>query len=409
MAIEWYQLCWYFAIYSFLGWVAEVIFHAVTNGEVVNRGFLNGPVCPIYGFGMVTILYLAESFLPGGSRECSLLILVPVGILFATVIELFAGWILEKLFHARWWDYRERPFNLKGYICLEFSLIWGVAVVLAVRVLHPIVDGFIMMMVPDRYGWLLIGVIAVIYLTDTALTVAMVIGITRELKALESLSTGIRTVSDTLSEVVGESTLKGTVKVQENMVQAALAKAELRDAASSAKSEILDAASSAKTAISAKVQSTADMMQNTKDEIADKMVSTKDELAGKVMSTTDKVLSAKDELAGKVISAKDGIADRMVSTKDGISDKMHQSGEELSERIRDLQNDLSEKRQIYNRRFRRFRRRMKFRLLGTGRMFAAYPKLQFYRYEETVKRLASSKDEDLPGSETSGEEIRKEA
>ncbi|MBO4390621.1 MAG: hypothetical protein J5825_07165 [Lachnospiraceae bacterium] len=402
MAIEWYQLCWYFAIYSFLGWVAEVIFHAVTFGEVVNRGFLNGPVCPIYGFGMVTILYLAESFLPGGSRECSLLILVPVGILFATVIELFAGWILEKLFHARWWDYRERPFNLKGYICLEFSLIWGVAVVLAVRVLHPIVDGFIMMMVPDRYGWLLIGVIAVIYLTDTALTVAMVIGITRELKALESLSTGIRTVSDTLSEVVGESTLKGTVKVQENMVQAALAKAELRDAASSAKSEILDAASSAKTAISAKVQSTADMMQNTKDEIAGKVISAKDGIA-------DRMVSAKDGIADRVVSAKDGIADRMVSTKDGISDKMHQSGEELSERIRDLQNDLSEKSQNYNRRFRRFRRRMKFRLLGTGRMFAAYPKLQFYRYEETVKRLASAKDEELPDPEGSGEGIRKEA
>ena len=387
MAISLYQLCWYFAIYSFLGWVAEVIFHAVTQGEVVNRGFLNGPVCPIYGFGMVTILYLAEAFLPGGAAGCSLLILLPAGILFATLIELFTGWLLEKLFHARWWDYRERPFNFKGYICLEFCLIWGIAVVLAVRVLHPLVLSLIGMFVNDRFGGVLLGVIAVIYITDTVLTVSMIIGITRELKALETLSNGIRSVSDTLSEVVGEASLKGTVKVQENMVQAALAKAELKDAVSSARSELSDAASNAKTGIK-------DVASSAKSGIVDAASSAKSGIVDAASSAKSGISDAASSAKSDLIEVKSALTEKMKNTGEDLSDRMHSSQEEWNDRIRELQNDLAEKRENYNRRFRRFHKRMKFRILGTGRMFAAYPRLHFEHYEELVKKLSLSLRED---------------
>lgn len=126
-----YEAFAYFFCYSFLGWVTEVAFHAVTQGKFVNRGFLNGPVCPIYGTGMVAVLLI----LGENISRAWLVFLVGVGL--PTLIELITGWVLERFFHNKWWDYSSRRFNLKGYICLEFSILWGVAVLFAVEVVHP--------------------------------------------------------------------------------------------------------------------------------------------------------------------------------------------------------------------------------------------------------------------------------
>ena len=114
-----YQLLGLFLVYSFLGWCVEVTFVAVTLGQVVNRGFLNGPVCPIYGVGMLGVLLLLEPI------SDNILLLFFGGMLLCTAVELVGGWILEKVFHTRWWDYTDQPFNLKGYVCLGFSLMWG--------------------------------------------------------------------------------------------------------------------------------------------------------------------------------------------------------------------------------------------------------------------------------------------
>ena len=114
-----YEVFAYFFCYSFLGWVTEVAFHAVTQGKFVNRGFLNGPVCPIYGTGMVAVLLI----LGENISRAWLVFLVGVGL--PTLIELITGWVLERFFHNKWWDYSSRRFNLKGYICLEFSILWG--------------------------------------------------------------------------------------------------------------------------------------------------------------------------------------------------------------------------------------------------------------------------------------------
>lgn len=125
-----YELLWYFSIYSFLGWCMEVVFCTVRTGKLVNRGFLNGPVCPIYGFGMVIVLAVLGRF----SDNIALLFFG--GMVLTSALELVGGWALKKFFHTTWWDYSEKPLNIGGYICLQFSLAWGVCVVLAVRFLH---------------------------------------------------------------------------------------------------------------------------------------------------------------------------------------------------------------------------------------------------------------------------------
>ena len=94
-----YEVFAYFFIYSFLGWVCEVAFHAIKTGKFVNRGFLNGPVCPIYGAGVVVILLILGEY----AEEMWAVFLV--GIAVPTLLELVTGWLLETFFHDKWWDY----------------------------------------------------------------------------------------------------------------------------------------------------------------------------------------------------------------------------------------------------------------------------------------------------------------
>lgn len=98
-----YQLLWLFFIYAFLGWCTEVAYAALDTGKLVNRGFLNGPLCPIYGCGMAAVLTL---LLP---LQDNLLILFAGGMLLTTLIELVGGWALKTLFHTTWWDYSTSP------------------------------------------------------------------------------------------------------------------------------------------------------------------------------------------------------------------------------------------------------------------------------------------------------------
>lgn len=223
-----YAAVWYFMIYSFLGWVLEVVYHAVGQGLVVNRGFLNGPVCPIYGVGVILIFTLAELVYEGGVEATQTIVLFAGGVVFATAVELFGGWALDKLFHARWWDYSNEPFNLHGYICLKFSLLWGLAIVFVVRVLHPFI-AHSAAMIPEKYGWPVLAVLGAAYLADIIVTVAIIIGLNKRITELDDMRANMRTVSDNLSEVLGKGGLMTAQRIESGQVQAALAKAELAE------------------------------------------------------------------------------------------------------------------------------------------------------------------------------------
>ena len=126
-----YHILAFFLIYSCLGWCVEVVYAAATTGQLVNRGFLNGPVCPIYGFGMILVLFFLTPL------EDDLLLLYLGGVILPSALELVGGWALYKLYRTRWWDYTDKPFNIGGYVCLEFSLMWGVGAMVMVKVIIP--------------------------------------------------------------------------------------------------------------------------------------------------------------------------------------------------------------------------------------------------------------------------------
>ena len=135
-----YHILAYFLIYSCIGWCLEVIYAAATTGQLVNRGFLNGPVCPIYGFGMIIVLFALTPL------QHSILLLYIGGVILPSALELVGGWALYKLYHTRWWDYSDFPFNIGGYICLEFCLLWGVGTLVVMRIVHPVVADLVALM-----------------------------------------------------------------------------------------------------------------------------------------------------------------------------------------------------------------------------------------------------------------------
>ena len=158
-----YHVLAFFLIYSCTGWCLEVIFAAATTGQLVNRGFLNGPVCPIYGFGMVIVLFALTPL------QGSVLLLYIGGVILPSALELVGGWALYKLYHTRWWDYSDFPFNIGGYICLEFSLLWGVGTLVVMRIVHPVVAGLVDM-VPPFVGFVVMCVLYAVYAADVVVT-----------------------------------------------------------------------------------------------------------------------------------------------------------------------------------------------------------------------------------------------
>lgn len=227
------NILWYFMIYSIIGWMIEVSYHAVTMGKVVNRGFLNGPLCPVYGSGVLMVLMVVELCGSWFGFETDLskakvIELFIIGIIFATLIELIAGFLLDQLFHARWWDYRDRRFNLNGYICLEFSIYWGLGIAFVLRVIQPVIAK-VVSSIPVKISWLILGFCYVIFTIDIILTVLTVLKLNRQLEKMRDMEAAINKLSDGMSEIIGNGTIKTIEKLSESQDKVEQAKDEIKE------------------------------------------------------------------------------------------------------------------------------------------------------------------------------------
>lgn len=121
-----------FIIYSFIGWILEVTAIAIKEHRFVNRGITNGPICLIYGF--VSIILILSS-----SGINSIFWIFVGSLIYGTIIELITGKLLEKFNKSKWWDYSNKKYNLDGYICLEYSIIWGILGTILIKLVNPLV------------------------------------------------------------------------------------------------------------------------------------------------------------------------------------------------------------------------------------------------------------------------------
>ncbi len=176
-----YEMFHIFIFWAFIGWCIEVCYMTLETGEYQNRGFLNMPICPIYGFGviMVTVffrplshtvipLFLATSFL-------------------CTTFELLVGLGMEKLFGARWWDYSHERFNFRGYICLKVSILWGLGCLLVIRIVQPMVET-VVDHIPVRLGLALIVIWSALIVIDLISSICAVNKLNNRLKQIDEIS-----------------------------------------------------------------------------------------------------------------------------------------------------------------------------------------------------------------------------
>lgn len=174
-----------FGVYSCVGWVLECIYCSIKNRRLINRGFLNGPWCPIYGFGAVSLVTVLSPF------ENNIWIFVPLAILITTLIELVTGWIFERVLHMKLWDYSHRPFQFKGYICLEFSIIWGVLSALFVRFLHPVTERLVDR-IPESWMFPLSAAIIALMSVDFVWSAVSSVKMSERMESLERLSGDVK-------------------------------------------------------------------------------------------------------------------------------------------------------------------------------------------------------------------------
>lgn len=157
----------YFFLFAFFGWLMETAYSFVMLGHFTKRGFLYGPLCPLYGYGaLILILFL------GKYRKHSFKLFVYSAVIFS-VFEYITSYVLEVLFHSYWWDYRNDFFNLNGRISIFYSFAWGIIAILFVGHLYPFIKkkaSFILSKVSYSLKAFLINSACVIYVVDTILS-----------------------------------------------------------------------------------------------------------------------------------------------------------------------------------------------------------------------------------------------
>lgn len=200
-----YNYLWFFIIYAFLGWCCEVSFAVIKQGKFVNRGFCNGPVCPIYGFGVVIVVFCLKPI-----KE-NILILYIGSIILTSALEFLTGYLMEKCFKSRWWDYSDKKFNLKGYICLEFSMIWGIACVIVVDLIHPLFEKLVTKL-PRAIGWPIVLTLVIGIAADAIYTIVCVGSLNKKLRQMDEFTKAMRKLSD----AIGKSVANSTISVKES-------------------------------------------------------------------------------------------------------------------------------------------------------------------------------------------------
>lgn len=183
-----YELIWFFFIYSFIGWVLEVVFAAFNRKKVANRGFLNGPVCPIYGSAMVFMLVFFGGLLGN-------LFFLFVGSMVATsLLEFVTGMLMEKFYGRKWWDYSGYKHNLGGYVCLRFSLVWAVGAVVFMRWVQPLL-GSIILLIPRPVGQILLLATLFLFAFDLLVTTGTLLKLKKQSRRIQEIAEGMNRFS----------------------------------------------------------------------------------------------------------------------------------------------------------------------------------------------------------------------
>ncbi|HJD35200.1 MAG TPA: putative ABC transporter permease [Candidatus Mediterraneibacter tabaqchaliae] len=201
-----YQLLWIFFVYSFIGWCGEAAMAAVRRHKFVNRGFVSGPLCPVYGAGAAAVAV----FLP--ELHDRLFFLFLGGMIVTTFVEYLTGRLLELIFHRKWWDYSDEKFNLDGYVCLKNSAIWGLCSVLMICFFDPLLCRLIDL-IPRLAGDILLWISGALLVIDAVGSGVAVLGLKKKQSRITQITEELHKTSKLLENAL-------TTRIQRRMVRA---------------------------------------------------------------------------------------------------------------------------------------------------------------------------------------------
>ena len=191
-----YELLWFFFLYAFAGWVIGTAAAAVREKKFVDVGFLYGPVCPAYGFGgVIYAIFLTE-------LKDHLFFLFLGGAILCFLLTLLTGFVLERIFHRRWWDYSRKKFQFGGYVNLPYAVIWGVLGVLSVLFVNPFLRGTLKL-IPRTAGEVILIVLVVLTALDLAGTLTGILKVKSHVKKqslLYGVSENLQKTADTMGK-----------------------------------------------------------------------------------------------------------------------------------------------------------------------------------------------------------------
>ncbi len=328
MPQNFYELVWIFIIYAFIGWCTEVSYAAVDRGIFVNRGFLNGPYCPIYGCGVVIVVAVLTPL------KDNLLILFAGSFLLTSLLEYITGFILEKVFHNKWWDYSDKPFNIKGYVCLKFSIYWGLACTFIMDVIHPIIYKGITL-IPHTFGVIVLSLLMAVFAADCAITVSTILKFNRRLKLMDDVAAQIHKLSDEIGENIFEN-VTGVVEKSEEF-------------------------------------------QENHAELLEKIADTGEEIKELPKNAKERLAESKERLTESKDAAKDRITESVESMK-----REHIENSEAKKRERAVY--LEEKKREYAELTEKYQQLMREKSFGFKRLVKAFPDMTSRTANETLQK-----------------------
>lgn len=270
----WYHWLTFFYIYCFFGWIFESTYVSLKQHHFVNRGFLRLPMLPLYGTGAVMMLWVS---LP---VKDNLLLVYCSGVVAATLLEYVTGYIMERLFKVRYWDYSSQKFNLHGYICLTSSIAWGFLTIFMTEIIHRPIERFVLNL-PPSLEWCLLGIVSGCFVMDTIQSTREALSLA---KTLESVS-------------------KLRADLEEMQVQLALLKAETEQNIENAKEEL-------RASVAESVEAHKEMVSARRVALEEAVAAHREELAEAVETHKEAVAARRKELSEAVEAHKEAVATR---------------------------------------------------------------------------------------------------
>lgn len=198
----------YLILYSFFGWILESVCKTIEQRKFVNSGFLNGPICPIYGCGAIIMILCLNTL------KDNIFLLFIVSFLVLSIWEYIVGVLLEKLFKTKYWDYSHLKFNIKGRVCLKNSIFWGILGVLFIKYIHPFIETKIILIPLDILIYCNI-ILYIAVIVDTIVSSVKTVKLDKTIKKLQELENNIKEKIEELKEQGKNRTTRGLEELEQ--------------------------------------------------------------------------------------------------------------------------------------------------------------------------------------------------